>query len=258
MALKLLFVVLACQEAASLYTPRTQRRHAAFASTAMAKNAAAAKKLTPFLHPTRGAPRTATSLAAVPTWALYSLGHVVAGTSNAPVVTRALKWYRRIALPSWTPPDSVFAPIWTVLYSLMGVSVSRIATSGSALTRTATQLWMFHFALNISWAPVFFGFQNLRLGLVINALLLLTLGSVLVLFARIDPLSAYLQIPYLCWLVCATILNRAVCRLNPTVGGKNAAVEQAELCSKGEGYNDAMLQYDLKGLQAAAAKHAGV
>jgi hypothetical protein len=74
------------------------------------------------------------------------------------------------------------------------------------------------------------------------------------LFARIDPFSAYLQIPYLLWLTYATKLNQAVCKLNPTVNGKNAAMEQAELCSKGEGYNDAMLQYDLKMLQTAAAK----
>ena len=122
----------------------------------------------------------------------------------------------------------------------------------------ATKLWTLHFALNISWAPVFFGFQNLCLGLLINALLVWTLACVLWLFARIDPLSAYLLIPYLCWLICATKLNQAVCELNPMVDGKNAAMEQAELCSKGEGYNDSMLQFDLKELQADTAKLAGV
>ena len=61
---------------------------------------------------TKGA--SSTALEAIPTWALYSLGHIVGGVSGAPIVTRAQKWYKRIPLPSWTPPNYVFSPVWTV------------------------------------------------------------------------------------------------------------------------------------------------
>eukprot|EP00581_Thalassiosira_minuscula_P013685 CAMPEP_0183727534 /NCGR_PEP_ID=MMETSP0737-20130205/25806_1 /TAXON_ID=385413 /ORGANISM="Thalassiosira miniscula, Strain CCMP1093" /LENGTH=263 /DNA_ID=CAMNT_0025959197 /DNA_START=33 /DNA_END=824 /DNA_ORIENTATION=- len=200
-----------------------------------------------------------TALEAIPGWFLYSLGHVIGGNTNVPVVIKARKWYNnRIPLPSWTPPSFVFGPVWTMLYSLMGVSVWRVAKSGSTMTNLATKLWTFHYALNVIWAPIFFGFQNLRLALIINTMLIASLGYILPIFYRIDALSAYLQVPYLMWLIFATILNQAICKLNPTVGGVNEARIQADLAASGDGYNDAMLQYDIKKLQAAAAKYAGL
>lgn len=73
-------------------------------------------------------------------------------------------------------------------------------------------------------------------------------------------MAAYAQLPYLAWLVYATVLNREICRLNPMVGGVNEAMVQADLCASGEAgeYNEAMLEYDLKKLQKAAAKYAGL
>lgn len=202
-----------------------------------------------------------TVLEAIPSWAVYSLTHIVAGVSSAPLVARATdSWYKRIPLPPWTPPNFVFGPVWTLLYGLMGVSLSRIVQSGSPSTRLATKVWAFHLALNLSWATVFFGFKNLRLGLIINYLLIGSLGYVLFLFRSMDPLSAYLLIPYLLWLVYATKLNQVICKLNPVLGGVNKAMILADQYANGDGdgYNDDMLQYDIKQLQAAAAKYAGL
>ena len=80
------------------------------------------------------------------------------------------------------------------------------------------------------------------------------------LFHSIDPLSAYLQVPYMCWLIYATKLNQTVCKLNPTVDGVNRAMILADLYADGDedGYNDELLQYDLKLLQKAAAEYAGL
>lgn len=167
-------------------------------------------------------------------------------------------WYNRIPLPSWNPPKAVFAPVWTTLYTLMGISVSRIVASGSPSANVATRLWGLHYGLNLIWAPIFFGLKRLRLGLIINLLLVTTLGYTLRLFHSIDPLSAYLQIPYLLWLVFATKLNQSICKLNPTVDGSNEAMRQADLCASGDGYNDAMLADDIQKLQDAAAKYAGL
>jgi tryptophan-rich sensory protein len=108
------------------------------------------------------------------------------------------------------------------------------------------------------WAPLFFGFQYLRVGLVINFALVSTLLVILKHFYAIDPVSAYLQVPYLLWLLYATKLNQAICKLNPMINGMNEARLQADLCFDGEGYNDAMLEYDIAKLQAAAAKYVGL
>ena len=61
---------------------------------------------------------------------------VVGGTAGVPAVVGATKsWYRTIPLPSWTPPDRVFAPVWTTLYALMGVAAARVSRSGVGVTR---------------------------------------------------------------------------------------------------------------------------
>lgn len=194
----------------------------------------------------------------LPTWAYYSLGHILGGCTGTPIVVRATKtWYNRIPLPSWTPPNFVFAPVWTLLYGLMGVSVSRIMAAGVS-SSNALNLWKIHYVLNLLWAPLFFGFQYLRVGLVINFALVSTLLVIMKLFYAIDPVSAYLQLPYFLWLIYATKLNQAICKLNPMINGMNEARLQADLCFYGEGYNDAMLEYDIAKLQAAAAKYAGL
>ena len=52
------------------------------------------------------------------------LGHVIGGVTGTPIVVQGTKvggWYRKIELPSWTPPDKVFAPVWTVRCSFYTV-----------------------------------------------------------------------------------------------------------------------------------------
>ena len=71
----------------------------------------------------------------LPPWTYYSLAHVIGGTTGTPIVISGTKkgsWFDRIPKPSINPPNFVFGPVWTLLYSLMGVSVSRIVKSATA------------------------------------------------------------------------------------------------------------------------------
>mmetsp|Transcript_439 Transcript_439/g.493 ORF Transcript_439/g.493 Transcript_439/m.493 type:complete len:186 (+) Transcript_439:455-1012(+) len=119
-------------------------------------------------------------------------------------------------------------------------------TTATAITKNPTAalvLWGLHFGLNVAWVPIFFGLQRLRLGLIVSCILVATLLFIIPVFYLIDPLAAYLLIPYGIWLSFATFaLNVAVCRLNPTENG----------------YNNAMFQAQLKKLQDTAATYAGV
>jgi len=97
----------------------------------------------------------------------------------------------------------------------------------------------------------------------ISSMLVLTLGGILPLYHAIDPIAAYLQIPYMLWLSFATVLNYQFCVLNPTNGiGVNEAMRQADLIKNeeesGGEYTDDMFQSDLKNLQRAAAEYAGL
>ena len=58
----------------------------------------------------------------------------------------------------WTPPDRVFAPVWTFLYGCMGVSASLVAAQVPFKSATM-RLFFFHYACNLLWAPLFFGLK---------------------------------------------------------------------------------------------------
>ena len=90
-------------------------------------------------------------------------------------------------------------------------------------------MWGIHYLSNLLWAPVFFGQQRLRLGLVINYWLTLSLTLWMVLVGHFQPTAAWFLLPYLVWLIFATALNQAIVRLNPTKPGYNEAKFQAQL-----------------------------
>lgn len=179
--------------------------------------------------------------------AAYVFGTILGGNVGTPFVVAATKsWYDRIAKPKWTPPNSIFAPVWITLYTLLGLAVYRITslkpTPHQQLRRLSLVLYGVHYLINIIWAPIFFGWKRLRLGHVLNVLLLTTLAPVIYGFYRLDKLSAYLLIPYMVWLLVATALSNGICKLNPTI----------------KGYNNAMLEADIYKYQQKAAKYAGL
>ena len=166
----------------------------------------------------------------------WILASVVCGAAPTPFVVKAIRiWYKRIRLPSYTPPDKLFAPVWTCLYAIIGYTfwiIMRVSVSSRTLTTTTTTravqvllqqnllLYMFilHYILNISWAPIFFGCKNLRLGHVLNTILLCTLVCPLVplIYIYVHPWNAILLLPYVAWLTLATRLSHDICTLNPT------------------------------------------
>jgi len=176
------------------------------------------------------------------------VAHVVSGASGAPIVAKATQrdigWYNKIPLPRYTPPKFVFGPVWTLLYALMGIAAGRVYYCSESATRSvALCTWTIHMLLNLSWAPVFFGLQELRAGLKINVALWLSLvGVILPTFYRLSTPTAYLLLPYTAWLTFATILNRDICRLNPSK----------------QGYNNAKFHAQLTRLQLAASTYAGL
>lgn len=174
---------------------------------------------------------------------VYIAGHVLGGLTGTPTVLRATKsWYGRIPLPSYTPPNGVFGPIWSLLYASLGYAIARISSRG-LLTRQIGILWAVHMALNYAWAPIFFGMKRLQMGLWINFTLIASLiGGIIPAFLRADPLSGYLLFPYAVWLSFAAFLNAGICRLNPTE----------------KSYNNAKLEADLEVLRQDAAKRVGL
>jgi tryptophan-rich sensory protein len=123
-------------------------------------------------------------------------------------------WYPTIAKPSWTPPDAVFGPVWTVLYLAMGFAAWRVWRRGPS-PRTARALTLFgvQLGLNAAWSPIFFALHRPAVALAVIVALDVTLVATLAAFRRVDRVAALLLAPYLLWCLFATALNAAIVHL---------------------------------------------
>jgi benzodiazapine receptor len=125
-------------------------------------------------------------------------------------------WYPTLAKPPFTPPDWLFAPVWTVLYIGIAVAGWRVwaAASGAAGTRGAMTAYAVQLALNLAWSFIFFGGHLIGAALADILLLLVAIGITGAWFLRIDRLAGWLLAPYGAWVAFASALNFALWRLN--------------------------------------------
>lgn len=116
--------------------------------------------------------------------------------------------YARLEKPAWAPPAGVFGPVWTVLYTMIGVTGWRLVERRQAPLLVG--LHVLQLGLNAAWTPLFFGRRRKGAALaVVVALDAVVAGEVAVLRRR-DPVAAVLLTPYLAWSLFATALNAAV------------------------------------------------
>jgi tryptophan-rich sensory protein len=126
-------------------------------------------------------------------------------------------FYQALLRPAWAPPASLFAPVWSLLYLLMGLAAWlawRERGLGASLG-----LFLIQLALNALWTWIFFRWHLGLLAFAEIALLWgLILGTVIV-FWRIRPLAGALLLPYWAWVTFAAALTWAVWRRNPHLLG---------------------------------------
>jgi len=124
-------------------------------------------------------------------------------------------WFTTIEKPSWNPPSWLFAPVWTILYVMIGLALYRLWTSPSSSLRSiAIGLFCLQMALNFAWSLIFFGRQQVGWALVDILFLWVVIGGCILIFTRVSPVAAKLFIPYWLWVSFATALNYAIWQLN--------------------------------------------
>lgn len=124
-------------------------------------------------------------------------------------------WYQALAKPPLTPPDWVFAPVWTALFILMAIAAWRVwLTLPGPGRRIALVVFVLQLALNLGWSIVFFGLQLPAVALAALGALFLAVLADTILFDRRDRVAAVLMLPYLAWLGFAGYLNLGIVRLN--------------------------------------------
>jgi len=122
------------------------------------------------------------------------------------------EWYPGLHKPSWTPPNWLFGPAWTLLYGMM--SVAGWLAWRDERSRTTTVVFLVQLLLNGAWSWLFFGLRRPDLAFACIVLLWLAIVATIAAFWRISRLAVILFVPYLAWVTFAAFLNLAVVRLN--------------------------------------------
>lgn len=136
------------------------------------------------------------------------------GALSGILAGNSFSFYRELIKPPFSPPGWLFPVMWAILYALMGISAFMIYSSDAkekckALIVYGTQLFV-----NFMWSIVFFRFQLLGLSVAVILTLLALVLTMIIIFRKIRPVAAYLNIPYLLWIIFASYLNIGILLLN--------------------------------------------
>jgi tryptophan-rich sensory protein len=144
----------------------------------------------------------------------------VAAGLGAIASSGAPSFYGELTRPEWAPPSSVFGPVWTVLYALMGIAAWLVwRVDGTAASRRALLFFGAQLLLNTLWSWLFFAWHRGDLAFLDIVVLWLLIVLTIIAFWRIKRLAGALLLPYLAWASYAAALNLAVWRLNPQLLG---------------------------------------
>jgi benzodiazapine receptor len=135
------------------------------------------------------------------------------------MVTRSAitTWYPTLVKPSFNPPNWIFAPVWSMLYIMMGVAAGLVwnrVDFEKEIVKKALTFFAIQLALNALWSFLFFGLKNPLLAGVEVVLLWLMIFETYSQFVKINKIAGYLFIPYLLWVSFAAVLNVSIWWLN--------------------------------------------
>ncbi len=111
-------------------------------------------------------------------------------------------WYAFLNKPSFSPPNYLFGPVWTLLYLLMGISLYLVRKN-----KFAVKLFLVHLFVNAIWSIIFFGMHKIGLALADILIMWFMLIAVMIRFYTVKKQASYLLLPYLAWVTFATVLN---------------------------------------------------
>ena len=122
-------------------------------------------------------------------------------------------WYSLIIRPSFSPPDWVFAPVWTTLYFMMTLAVWLFWHSTNKDMKTI-YIYFIHIIVNTTWSITFFVFHQIAISIIVLIILITLIIILIKNFKRVNLISSYLMIPYLLWCCFALVLNLSIFVLN--------------------------------------------
>lgn len=144
---------------------------------------------------------------------LCEIAGIIGSAFTQPAIN---SWYVSLQKPIFNPPNWIFAPVWTILYALMGISAFLVWRKGLKRKEVQTALIIFsiQLALNIAWSILFFGLHLPLYAFLEILLLWISISLTISRFYRISKPAALMMLPYLAWVSFAAVLNLAIVLLN--------------------------------------------
>lgn len=122
-------------------------------------------------------------------------------------------WYASLNKPFFNPPNWIFAPVWTTLFLLMGVSLYLVWIKNGINSKPMI-IFFIQLAFNLSWSILFFALKSPISALIDIVILWGLILSTILEFLKISKPAGYLLFPYLAWVSFASVLNFSIVILN--------------------------------------------
>lgn len=125
-------------------------------------------------------------------------------------------WYALANKPWFNPPNWIFAPMWTLLYILMGIAFFLVwrSSADKNIKQTAMILFSIQLAINFFWSFIFFKLQQPGWAFAEIILMWVMILLTIIWFGKISAAAAWLMVPYICWVSFASVLNYSIWKLN--------------------------------------------
>lgn len=132
-------------------------------------------------------------------------------------------WFAALDKPAIFPPPATFGIVWTVLYAMIGFALALVCAAWGARERgIAIALFAIQLALNLAWTPLFFGAHEMQAALILLIVLDVAVIATTIQFWRVRKVAGLLMVPYLAWILFATVLNYQFLAMNPNLDGVDA------------------------------------
>jgi tryptophan-rich sensory protein len=125
-------------------------------------------------------------------------------------------WYATFKKPGFAPPNWLFAPVWTILFLLMGIALYLVWRQGwnNPPVKSAMIIFIVQLVVNILWSAVFFGLKSPLAGFFVIVALWFLIILTIILFTNVSKVAGILLVPYLLWVSFASVLNFMLYKLN--------------------------------------------
>lgn len=139
---------------------------------------------------------------------------ILTGVLSALITSSNMDIFDTVLKPLLTPPSVVFPVVWTILFTLMGISAARIYIINENKWNYSLTVWSIQLTVNFIWSIIFFNLQAFLFAFIWLLLLWVLILIMIILFYRQDKLAGLLQIPYLIWVTFAGYLTLSIYLLN--------------------------------------------